>query len=448
MATVCVRVQSAEKCLVSWTIFQTESDSHSLLELFENVKNGRVSIIPPSPELSTARVEKVFIGKSKEILTNIDPNIQLCDVLVSFGQFIRYNVVISVTTPVSVGVTTLVQPNIFAYMMQNSARMAAAERVPLPDLLPERNNKDKLFNAIIAFLEKNDFTWISKGNLHGAPFVRALSSALWYIDGHHHTLKEAGCPVPEMFTGFSGFNRPEISKHRKRSVTNMDANNLKQHATALKEFLLTSWIKHERWKQMYQSLDLLASSLEKYVFHLIEKKQKYLEPKTSGIVIADSIHIKVLKVSDSSSSQLSSLIDELSTKGNYEYFFVGDFTPPKRIDRFYYIRQLENGLPFRTVLCTFSFGGSIRNYHFVWKIPTDIDADALLGENQKVIEQVKKDIPVFHKKSFRQEFINHCGTLLPGAKCYALREIFKWITGTVFKRCHTTYCISLPYRGC
>ena len=43
MATVCVRVQSAEKCLVSWTIFQTESDSHSLLELFENVKNGRVS---------------------------------------------------------------------------------------------------------------------------------------------------------------------------------------------------------------------------------------------------------------------------------------------------------------------------------------------------------------------------------------------------------------------
>ena len=137
---------------------------------------------------------------------------------------------------------------------------------------------------------------------------------------------------------------------------NMDAKNLKEHATALKEFLLTSWIKHERWKQMYQSSDLLASSLEKYVFHLIEKKQKYLEPKNSGIVIADSIHIKVLKISDSSSSQLSSLIDELSTKGNYKYLFVGDFTPPKRIDRFYYIRQLENGLPFPAVLCTYSFG--------------------------------------------------------------------------------------------
>jgi len=29
----------------------------------------------------------------------------------------------------------------------------------------------------------------------------------------------------------------------------------------------------------------------------------------------------------------------------------------------------------------------------------------LFGENQKVIEQVKKEIPVFHKKSFRQEFM-------------------------------------------
>ena len=80
-----------------------------------------------------------------------------------------------------------------------------------------------------------------------------------------------------------------------------------------------------------------------------------------------------------------------------------------------------------------TLGGSIGNYHFVWKIPTHIDVDVLLGENQKVLEQVKKDIPVFHKKSFCQEFINHCDTLLPGTKSYALREIFKWITGTVFK---------------
>ena len=79
---------------------------------------------------------------------------------------------------------------------------------------------------------------------------------------------------------------------------NMDAKILKQHATALKEFLLTSWIKHERWKQMYQGLEVLSSSFQKYVSQLLEKK--YLEPN-SGIAVADSIHIKVLKVSESSS---------------------------------------------------------------------------------------------------------------------------------------------------
>ena len=47
MVTVCVRVQSAEKCLVSWTIFQMEDHSLSLSELFENIKSGRVSIIVP-----------------------------------------------------------------------------------------------------------------------------------------------------------------------------------------------------------------------------------------------------------------------------------------------------------------------------------------------------------------------------------------------------------------
>ena len=81
---------------------------------------------------------------------------------------------------------------------------------------------------------------------------------------------------------------------------NMDANILKQHDTALKEFLLTSWIKHERWKQMYQGLEVLCSSFQKYVSQLLEKKQKYLE-RNSGIAVAESIHIKVLKVSESSS---------------------------------------------------------------------------------------------------------------------------------------------------
>lgn len=271
MATICVRVQESFKCLVPWTIFQTD-DGITLLELFERIRAGR-TIIVPSGELVSSKVEKVFIGKSKESLVVIDDSIHLSDVLSTFGQFIKYNVVISVSTPsvVSTG-TTLVQPNVFTLLMQNSARLSAAARKPLPDLLPEKNNKDKLFNAIIRFLDKNQATWESGGDTHGTPFVRTLCNALWYIDGHHQTFKEAGCPIPPMFKGFTGYNKPEASKHRKRSAVNMDAKALRLHATSLKEFLMSSWIKRDQWKKMYESLHLLVSSIEKYVSYLAVKK--------------------------------------------------------------------------------------------------------------------------------------------------------------------------------
>ena len=90
---------------------------------------------------------------------------------------------------------------------------------------------------------------MSGGNTHGTPFVRTLCNALWYIDGHHHTFQEAGCPIPAMFKEFTGYNKPEASKHRKRSAVNMDAKALQQHATALKEFLVSSWIKRDQWKK-------------------------------------------------------------------------------------------------------------------------------------------------------------------------------------------------------
>ena len=82
MVTVCVCLQSDNKCLVSWTILQIEDSSLSLSELFENIKGGRVSMIIQSSELSMselsqAQLEKIFIGKSKENLTIIDPAIQL-----------------------------------------------------------------------------------------------------------------------------------------------------------------------------------------------------------------------------------------------------------------------------------------------------------------------------------------------------------------------------------
>ena len=71
------------------------------------------------------------------------------------------------------------------------------------------------------------------------------------------------------------------------------------------------------------------------------------------------------------------------------------------------------------------WGGSIGNYHFVWKIPTHIDADVLFGEDQKAIEQIKFLVS--------QEIFSS-GTIVVlhyQGKKVVVREIFKWITGKI-----------------
>ena len=53
---------------------------------------------------------------------------------------------------------------------------SVAEHRVLPDVIPEKTNKDKLFNALIAPMEKNGQVWKGGGgNTHGTPFVRACS---------------------------------------------------------------------------------------------------------------------------------------------------------------------------------------------------------------------------------------------------------------------------------
>jgi len=84
-------------------------------------------------------------------------------------------------------------------MMWKSALLSAAEHKSLPNLLKVRTNKDKLYNDIIAFLEKN-YIWVSKGNEHGSPF----------IDGQRHALKEQAAQYQLCSQGFQATTNPKF----------------------------------------------------------------------------------------------------------------------------------------------------------------------------------------------------------------------------------------------
>ena len=57
-----------------------------------------------------------------------------------------------------------------------------------PSKTVERNNKDKLFNTLIDYLENHGLFWrADEVDLLGVNFVKSLCEVLWYIDGHHDT---------------------------------------------------------------------------------------------------------------------------------------------------------------------------------------------------------------------------------------------------------------------
>ena len=125
---------------------------------------------------------------------------------------------------------------------------------------------------------------------------------------------------------------------------------------------------------------------------------------------------------------LNGIVDELQKKGNYEPIFVRDFAPIDRQKRYMYIKQLEKGLPVRCVMVTKSFGSSIGNYHYIWKIPPRVTLENALAENQQVVRSILDELPKYHTRCMRREFMNKFGLISPSTKPFVLREIYKELT--------------------
>ena len=168
----------------------------------------------------------------------------------------------------------------------------------------------------------------------------------------------------------------------------------------------------------------------------------------------DSCHSQHLpKASRRLPTSLLPLREVLLQKKPYDPICLNDFTPSDRRQRYEYthshslkihsdcfclhryINELEKGVSVGTVLYTHSTGGSILSQHFVWRIPDDFSVEAGLTENQKVIQKLKQDLPVYHTRAMQKEFISSYGRLTNGAKPYVLRSIIKKIIPTTYRRC-------------
>ena len=93
-----------------------------------------------------------------------------------------------------------------------------------------------------------------------------------------------------------------------------------------------------------------------------------------------------------------------------------------------YLKTLENGISVPVMIYTYTPGGSVINQVFVWRVPDSFAIQASLSVNQKVISKLNNEMPIYHTRAMRQEFVNHFGHFMQGAKPYELRTIYQELT--------------------
>ena len=81
------------------------------------------------------------------------------------------------------------------------------------------------------------------------------------------------------------------------------------------------------------------------------------------------------------------------------------------------------------VLYTHSPGGGILSQHYLWRVPDDFCVEAALSENQKVIDKLKPDLPIYHTRAMRREFVNTYGRFTDSTKPVVLRNIYQELIG-------------------
>lgn len=91
-----------------------------------------------------------------------------------------------------------------ADVMRQQAQCALAQ----PKLPSKVANKDKLFNALVDYLEGHSLFWrADEVDSVGMNFVKSLCDVL---DSHHDTFSGRS-PIPRCFASFQGFDIPEHS---------------------------------------------------------------------------------------------------------------------------------------------------------------------------------------------------------------------------------------------
>jgi hypothetical protein len=431
MTSISVRVVDKTTILLKW-VFLDLKNYHTLglVELYKKVTN-KADGICKAVDIEFVSSSSTF-SLNEEIRGDLDTDV--VEIFKSFGmRFFTIHVAqhkgdCGCNLPSS----SQPKPNAFQVLMQN-ARNAASDDIPTE--IPESTNMDKLHNTILRYLTENKCNFPGNIENRGKTFVKHLTSLLWYIDGHHTKINEAVSKesrIPEVFSKkFSGFNMPQLHRHRKRHSVNITASKLEKLCIQVKEVMQSMhFIQNDSWKNISFLLFQLLNSIDEYAIYLQRKcklvkvvqstPRSNFEEKANVVVLQANKGVKLYALQKLDNTLKNT--DVLTPICVREELPVG--LNRKKVYTLTQVLQ-EGGLSSKCVYYVYNTGGPKPNLHFVWRInETDSESD-LINKCCAVIRKIEREVPIYERRITKREFLNSFGFV---ADPFAMRGIFRELT--------------------
>lgn len=241
-----------------------------------------------------------------------------------------------------------------------------------------------------------------------------MVDSLWYVDGHHDTLKKQSFPVPQFFQRFVGYNTPELSKHRKRRASNMSSTMLNTLASSLFQNLQAPFWSHSSFQRLLQHTQSLAKNLAGYADYLSSqnKTMKALHARTIPMrQISDSMSVKYIEPGRGVPiGRLENVIACLHEREDGEFVVLNELMPSQPRQRYEFIQCLErNGVSVPIMLLTYSSRNNAGNLHFVWKLAANKPMEETFQDSVRVIERIKPLLPQYHTRAMRRAMFDKFG---------------------------------------
>ena len=151
-------------------------------------------------------------------------------------------------------------------------QLQTAERRGLPVAIPQKTQKDRLYNDLIELVSELKLKWRNNPSSNGTSFLKKLMNVFWYLDGHHDTIEEKSSKIPGIFHHFNSYNCPQASKHRKRTKENLKCEELSAHSFFLQEAIYTSWMQKGEFRTFQGAIEGLKIQL-RGIWHTWSRKR-------------------------------------------------------------------------------------------------------------------------------------------------------------------------------